>query len=98
MKYLILEFVYYTVLLSLLSSAFLNFLYKDSNESLLLFAGSLCIVFSEVIQYAFFYVSEETILNVMCYALLVFGFLFFYIYAIQGKSKDMQRISMSSRL
>ena len=44
-----------------------------------LLLGALCIVFSEVIQVAYFYVSDLNVLNVAFSILLVLAFSFFYI-------------------
>ena len=82
---IMLEFVYNAVILVLLTVSFVNFLYRDNNRSLFLFVGSICLVFSEVIQYAINYPSEEDIvLNLVCYFLLVSGFMYFYLYAVQS--------------
>ncbi len=72
------EFIYNIVTLSLLSFALLNYFCKDDRKSLLLFLGSLCIVFSEVIQIAYFYISEKNLLNVTYSILLILAFYFFY--------------------
>ena len=94
---IILEFVYNTVILVLLSVSFINFLYRDNNRSLFLFIGSLCIVFSEVIQYAIIYPSEEEIiLNIVCYVLLVSGFTYFYLFAIQSDIDTLESIPVNN--
>ncbi|MDW5289422.1 hypothetical protein [Formosa sp. PL04] len=95
MASIILEFVYNCVILVLLTVSFINFLYRDNNKSLFLFLGSLCIVFSEVIQYAIFYPSEkETLLNIVCFVLLVSGYLCFYLFAVQSVSKNVKSIGI----
>jgi hypothetical protein len=72
------EFIYNVVTLFLLSIALLNYFCKDDRKSLLLFLGSLCIVFSEVIQIAYFYISSKNLLNVTYSILLILAFYFFY--------------------
>ena len=74
----LLEFIYNVVTLSLLSIALLNYFCKDDRKSLLLFLGALCIVFSEVIQIAYFYIDEQNLLSLAYSILLVLAFCFFY--------------------
>ena len=75
----ILEVVYNMTIMLLLTAALINYLYRDSKKSMNLLVGALCIVFSEVIQVAYFYVSEIPMLSVVYSLLLVMAFLFFYI-------------------
>lgn len=77
----LLEFVYNTVIMALLSVALINYIYKDDKKSMNFLVGSIFIVFSEVIQLAYFYVSEVNILNVLCSIFLVLAFVFFYLQA-----------------
>lgn len=74
----VVEFVYNLVTLLLLSVALLNYIYRDTKKSLLMFFGALCIVFSEVIQIAYFYISARNILNFSYTVLLIVSFFFFY--------------------
>ena len=74
----LMEFVYNFITLLLLSVALINYMYRDTKKSLLMFFGSLCIVFSEVIQVAYFYISDKNILNFTYTILLVISFFFFY--------------------
>ena len=55
----VVEFIYNVITLLLLSVSLLNYFYKDNKKSLILFFGSLCIVFSEVIQIAYFYITDK---------------------------------------
>ncbi|CDF80088.1 conserved hypothetical membrane protein [Formosa agariphila KMM 3901] len=93
---IIFEVVYNTVILLLLMVAFINFLYRDNRRSLYLFLGSLCIVFSEVVQYAFFYVDNDISLGLGNFVLLVSGFMFFYFYAVQSVTEDVESIKVES--
>ena len=81
-KEFIVEFIYNLVTLILLSVSLINFLYRDSKKALLMFFGSLCIVFSEMFQIAYFYIYTNLlmteILNLSYTALLIASFCFFY--------------------
>lgn len=86
-----LELIYNIVMLSLLSGSLLNYFYKDNKKSLFLFIGSLCIVFSEVINVAYLYITETTTLNFISSALAVLAFFFYY---QQSKLKNEQASRM----
>lgn len=75
------EFVYNSVIMILLTVAMINYMSKNSQKSMNLLLGSIFIFFSEVIQMTYFYISDITILNVMCSLFLVLAFLFFYLQA-----------------
>lgn len=64
-----LEFFYNLSILVVLSLALLSYLYHDSKEDLLLFLGTLCIVFSEMIHVASLYILDTYMLSVL-YAIL----------------------------
>lgn len=74
-----LEFIYNAVIMFLLTVTLINYLARDSKKAMNLLLGALCIVFSEVIQVAYYYVSEINILSVIYSVLLVLAFLFFII-------------------
>jgi hypothetical protein len=74
----VVELVYNVVMLLLLTMSLIGYFYNDNKKSLLLFFGSICIVFSEVIQVAYFYISDKELLNVSQTLLLVLAFCFFY--------------------
>lgn len=74
----IVELLYTVAILLVLSVSLINFLYKDTRKSLLLFLGSLCIVFSEVIQIAYLYISKKDLLDIFYTTLLVLAFFLFY--------------------
>lgn len=73
-----LEITYNIIMLLLLSVALLNYFYKDDKKSLYLFIGALCIVFSEVMQVAYFYITERSLLNFISTTLTLIAFYFFY--------------------
>ncbi|TDU40562.1 hypothetical protein BXY82_2614 [Gelidibacter sediminis] len=72
------EFLYNAVVMILLTVALINYLHKDDLKSINLLIGSIFIVFSEVIQLAYFYITDINILNVCCSLFLVIAFWFFY--------------------
>ncbi len=74
-----LEFIYNAVIMILLSVALLNNIYRDDRKSMNMLVGSIFILFSEVIQLAYFYITEINILNIICSAFLILAFLFFYL-------------------
>ena len=75
----LLEFTYNAVVMTLLSFALLQYLYRNDKKSMLFLIGSICLVFSEIIQLAYYYVIEEHQLSLIYSLLLVVGFLFFYL-------------------
>ncbi len=84
----VLEFSYNAVIMALLTVALLNYLSKDSKKALYLFIGSVLIVFSEVIQVAYFYVAEMYILNVIYSLFLALAFLTFIVqFKLKHKSE-----------
>lgn len=83
----ILEFTYNGVLMALLSVALINYLGKDNNKSMLFLIGSIFIVFSEIIQMAYFYVMSSNDLSATYATFLVMAFLFLYLQS-QLKQED----------
>ncbi|MEM9679534.1 MAG: hypothetical protein AAF901_04355 [Bacteroidota bacterium] len=75
----ILEFIYNAVIMFLLSVALISYMYRNDNKSMLFLVGSILIVFSEMIQLTYFYVSDANNLNIIYSVFLVLGFLFFYL-------------------
>lgn len=85
-EYLIgVEFIYNVVMLLLLTISLISYFYNDNKKTLLLFFGSICIVFSEVIQIAYFYIVDQDLLNIIQTLLFVLAFCFFY---FQSKVKN----------
>jgi len=74
------EGMYNLCVLLVLSFSLLNYLYHDSKTSFLLFVASVCIVFSEMVQVAYIFISADYILNVAYSTLLIIGFYFVYMY------------------
>lgn len=75
----VIEVLYNTVIMLLLTVTLINYISQHTKKAMNLLLGALCIVFSEVIQVAYFYVSAENILGVIYSLLLVLAFTFFYI-------------------
>ncbi len=73
------DIVYNISIMFLLTVTFINYISRHSKKAMNLLVGTICIVFSEVIQVAYFYVSEQNILNVIYSILLILAFGFFYI-------------------
>ena len=74
------EITYNLAMLILLSVSLLNYFYKDTRKSFLLFVGSLCLVFSEVILIYYMYIETEK-KNLLIFSssfLLILGFYFLY--------------------
>ena len=76
----ILEFIYNAVIMALLSVALINYMYRNDNKSMLILIGSICIVFSEIIQLAYYYILEDDRSLGFIYSFfLVVAFIFFYL-------------------
>ncbi|OMP29793.1 hypothetical protein [Mangrovimonas sp. DI 80] len=86
----VLEFIYNAVIMLLLTLALLNYIHKDDKKSMNFLIGSICIVFYEVIQLAYFYISETNILNVISSVFLVLAFVFLYLQSRLVYSERMQ--------
>lgn len=82
------EVVYNIVVMLLLTVTLINYISRDSKKAMNLLLGALCIVFSEVMQVAYFYVSDKNILNVTYSVLLIFAFCFFYIQSNMSYSRN----------
>lgn len=80
-----LEIAFNTIILLTLSLAFLNYLLKENKKSGLLFLGTLCIIFSEVINVAITFITNQIIFNIIFITLLVAAFILFY---LQSKLND----------
>jgi hypothetical protein len=74
-----LEFVYNAIIMTLLSAALISYMYRNDNKSMLFLVGSICIVFSEIIQLAYYYILNDNNLGFIYSFFLVMAFLLFYI-------------------
>lgn len=75
----VLEFIYNIIIMILLTVTLINYIHRSDQKAIMLLIGSIFILFSEVLQLAYFYVSAINILNVFCSFFLVLGFTFFYL-------------------
>ncbi|GGG42891.1 hypothetical protein [Bizionia arctica] len=75
------ELLYNVVMLLLLSFSLIGYFYNDNKKALLFFLGTLCIVFSEFIQIAYFYIIDTDMLNFASTLLFVLAFCFYYFYS-----------------
>ncbi len=74
----LIEIAYNTVIMLLLTITLINYISRHTKKAMNLLLGALCIVFSEVIQVAYYYVSDQNILSIVYSSLLVLAFTFFY--------------------
>ena len=75
----IIEVVYNTVVMLLLTITLINYISYDTKKAMNLLIGAICIVFSEVIQVAYFYITGENILGIVYSVLYVIAFILFYL-------------------
>ncbi|TYC17938.1 hypothetical protein ES677_00765 [Bizionia gelidisalsuginis] len=75
-----LESFYNLSITMVLSLSLLNYLCRDSKDDLLLFLATACIVFSEMVHLASFYISEVYILGLTNAILLTAGFSLVHFY------------------
>lgn len=78
----LIECLYNMCILLLLSFSLIKYLYHDSIKDLLLFLASVCIVFSEMVQVAYVFMSTQYILNLIYSLFVVIGFYFVYIHMV----------------
>lgn len=74
----ILEYTYNAVIMILLSFALINYMYRNNKKSMLFFLGSIFIVFSEIIQLAYYYILSDDNLAYVYSSFLVVAFIFYY--------------------
>jgi hypothetical protein len=91
------EIVYNISIMLLLTVTFINYISRHTKKAMNLLVGAICIVFSEVMQVASYYVSDINLLKVLYSILLVFAFSFFYIqssmnYADEKKFKPLEKL------
>lgn len=85
----VLEIIYNISMLTILSIALLNYFYKDSRKAFYLLIGAICIVFAEVINVAYLYITHQNLLNFFTISLGLVGFYFLYEQAkLKYRQKD----------
>ena len=60
-----LELTYNAIVMLLMALALINYMYRDDKKSMNLLIGTVCIMFSEVIQIAYFYIADFNLLNLL---------------------------------
>lgn len=78
---MVIEVIYNTTIMLLLSVALINYLNKDSRKAINILLAATCIVFSEIIQGAYIYITELNILKVLGSIFLLAAFALLYIQA-----------------
>ncbi|WP_397362498.1 hypothetical protein [Olleya sp. R77988] len=74
------EVTYNVLILLVLSLSLVHYLYHETKQGLLLFLASVSIVFSEMVQVAYLFISSEQLLQIIYSILMGIGFYFFYVY------------------
>lgn len=74
----VLEFTYNAVVMILLSLALIDYMYRNSNKSMLFLIGSIFIVFSEIIQLAYYYILPDDNLGFVYSLFFIVAFIFLY--------------------
>ena len=75
----IIEFVYNAVIMILLSFALIDYMYRNNNKSMLFLIGTIFMVFSEIIQLAYYYILNDDSLGYVYSIFLIIAFAFYYI-------------------
>lgn len=78
----VIESSYNIIILLLMSSAFINYMYQDDKKSMNILIGSICILFSEILQLAYFYIVDYIFLNLIYSIFFVLAFVFFYLQSL----------------
>jgi len=76
----VLAFIYNIVIILVLIGSLLAYLYRETRKALILFIACMCIVFSELVQTAYFFMAREELLNLVYTALLSVGFFMLYVF------------------
>ena len=76
----LLESTYNALVVLVLVASFLNYLYHDTKKALILFIACVFIVFSELVQLAYYFIAKQYELNIIYSALLMIGFAFIFLF------------------
>lgn len=82
-----LEILYNLSVMLLLTVTVINYLFNDSTKALLLLFGALFIVFTEVIQVAFYYIEDKPIFGILSSIFLIAAVTLFYIQSHRSYSE-----------
>ena len=75
---LLFEFVYNVVIMFMMSLALLNFFSRMTHKSMYLFLGTFCLVASEMLTVAYYYIDSKVIFSNTFSILFLLGFAFVY--------------------
>jgi len=76
----VLASVYNLMIILVLIASLLAYLYRDTRKALILFIACLCIVFSDLVQTAYFFMAREELLNLVYTILLSIGFFMLFVF------------------
>ena len=76
------EVMYNVLILLMLSTSLMYYLHNLNKQSLLLFLACVCIVFSEMIQVAYVFITAEIFLKMIYSILMAIGFGLIYYYTL----------------
>lgn len=76
------EVMYNVLILLMLSTSLMYYLHNLNKQSLLLFLACVCIVFSEMIQVAYVFITAEIFLKIIYSILMAIGFGLIYYYTL----------------
>lgn len=74
----VIEMIYNIVMLLILSFALLNYFHKDNRKAFYILIGAFCIVFAEVLNVAYLYMSKQNLLNFFTISIISIGFYFLF--------------------
>ena len=72
------EFSYSMIMLMMLSFALINYFYNESRKAFYILVGTLCILFAEVLNIAYYYIAEEPLFIFITCTVGLTGFLFLH--------------------
>jgi len=84
------ENFYNIVVICLMCVALINYLYHDDRKSINMLIGSIFIAFSEILQLAYFYLTDFVILNITFSLFFILGILFFYLQSISEHREQVE--------
>ena len=94
----IIEICYNIAIMSLLSISLINYLLNDSKKSMLLLVGSVCILFSEVIQVAYYYIEELLVFEILYLLALVAAIGIYYTQARLKQEPQQSKFNLIDKI
>ncbi|MEM5566455.1 hypothetical protein WNY78_15140 [Psychroserpens sp. AS72] len=75
----VVQIIYISVIVFMMCLSVINYIYNDSKKSMILLSGTVLIVFSEVIQMAYYYLTDlQNALNIIYSLFTIAAFMLFY--------------------